>query len=193
MQKKHGQEEFQSFNTTSEIENWHPPNAASRGNDPKICNTNRKTYQAKRSSSITGQTDVNVLERNEWISKNVELEKVTRPPHGNVKVCKVDWPPFVEIDINSRQNTNKQVIAMRSNVIQTARPENFSQDLWRDLIFQTKTIPCRDGEDSTKYQDNADHSDKNKVGSRKDVKHNRIRLAKQARQRSKGISETKAY
>ncbi len=77
MQKKHGQEEFQSFNTTSEIENWHPPNAASRGNDPKICNTNRKTYQAKRSSSITGQTDVNVLERNEWISKNVELEKVT--------------------------------------------------------------------------------------------------------------------
>jgi hypothetical protein len=81
---------------------------------------------------------------------------------------------------------------MRNNVIQTARPENFSKDLWRDSIFWTKTIPCWNGEDSRKYQDNADHSDKNKVGSRKDVKHNRIRLAKQARQRSKGISETKA-
>ena len=82
---------------------------------------------------------------------------------------------------------------MRNNVIQTARPENFSQDLWRDSIFWTKTIPCRNGEDSRKYQDNADHSGKNKVGSRKDVKRNCIRLAKQARQRSKGISETKAY
>jgi hypothetical protein len=64
---------------------------------------------------------------------------------------------------------------MRNNVIQTARPENFSQDLWRDSIFRTKTIPCQNGEDNRKYQDNADHSDKHKVGSRKDVKQNRTR------------------